>query len=91
MIDITALAGAEDRTMLLNHLEVARRYFTESEHRIARQRNLISRLRAKRRTTLLAVEFLRMLQASRLIHGKGCSRLQRALAILDEKLETIQL
>ena len=48
MMDSTAFAGAEDRTMLLNHLEVANQYLIESEHRVARQRNLISKLRAKR-------------------------------------------
>lgn len=42
----TSVLGADDRPMLLNHLEVANRYFTESEHRIARQQNLISKLRA---------------------------------------------
>lgn len=51
MIDSPALVGANDRTMLLNHLEVANRYFGESEHRIACQQNLISKLRAKRQTT----------------------------------------
>ena len=51
MIDSPALVGANDRTMLLNHLEVANRYFGESEHRIACQQTLISKLRAKRQTT----------------------------------------
>lgn len=76
-------ADADDRPMLLNHLEVASRYFTESEHRVARQQNLISRLRAKRQSTSLAVECLRSLQASRAMPRAGCSRLQRALATLD--------
>jgi hypothetical protein len=88
--DYAAFAGAEDRTLLLNHLEVADRYFAESEHRIARQQSLISKLRAKRRTTLVAVEFLQLLQDSRLMHGKGRNRLQRALATLDERLGTLQ-
>lgn len=90
MIDSTALVGANDRAMLLNHLEVAHRYFAESEHRVARQQNLISKMRAKRQDTLLAVEFLRGLQASRVMRKAGCSRLQRALAILDGKHGTIQ-
>jgi hypothetical protein len=90
MIDSPALVGASDRTMLLNHLEVVNRYFRESEHSITRQQKLISKLRAKRQTTLFAVEFLRSLQASRVMHCAGRSRLQRALAILDEKLGTIQ-
>lgn len=85
-IDGTAFAGANDRTMLLDHLEVANRYFAESEHRIARQQNLIAKLRAKRQTTLSAVEFLRSLQASRVMHRTGRGRLQRALAVLDAKL-----
>ena len=88
MFDSTAFVGANDRTMLLNHLELANRDFGESEHHITRQQNLISRLRAKRQPTLLAVEFLRSLQASRVMHCAGRSRLQRALAILDEKLAT---
>ena len=48
MIDSTALVGANDRTMLLNQLEVAHQYFAESERRVACQQNLISKLRAKR-------------------------------------------
>lgn len=90
LIDNAAFAGAEDRTLLIDHLEVADRYFAESEHRIARQQSLISKLRAKRRTTLVAVEFLQLLQDSRLMHGKGRNRLQRALATLDERLGTLQ-
>lgn len=90
MIDSTAFVGAHDRTMLLDHLEVANRYFAESEHRIARQQNLILKLRAKGQTTLLAVAFLRSLQASRVMHRAGRSRLQRALTILDERLGSIQ-
>jgi len=90
MIDSTASVGANDRTLLLIHLEVANRYFAESEHRIARQQNFISKLREKRLTTRLAVQFLRSLQASRMMHWAGRSRLQRALAILDEKLGVIQ-
>ena len=43
----------------------------ESEHRIDLQQNLISKLRAKRGTSLLAVEFLRNLQASRVMHLAG--------------------
>ena len=82
----TAIAGAHDRSMLLDHLELANRYFAESEHRIARQQNLILRLRTNGQTTLFAVAFLRCLQASRWMHRAGRSRLQRALAILDEKL-----
>ena len=87
--DGTSFVGANDRTMLLNHLEIANQYFAESEHRINRQLNLISKLRAQHQTTLLAVEFLRSLQASRMMYLHGRSRLQRALANLDEKLGTI--
>ena len=86
MIDSTAFADAHDRSMLLDHLELANRYLAESEHRIARQQNFISKLRAKGQTSLLAIAFLRSLQASRVMHRAGRSRLQRALAILDEKL-----
>ncbi len=86
----SSVVGANDRPMLLNQLEVANRYFSESEHRIARQQNLISTLRAKRQTTLVAVEFLRGLQASRVMHRAGRSRLQRALAILDANCGTIE-
>jgi hypothetical protein len=89
-IGSTAFVGAQDRTMLLNHLEVANRYFAESEHRIARQQNLISKLGAKRQTSQIAVEFLRSLQALRAMHCAGRNRLQRALAMLDEKFGTIQ-
>ena len=89
-IDNTALVGANDRTMLLNQLEVAHQYFAESEHRVACQQNLISKLRAKHQNTLLAVDFLRGLQASRVMRKAGCSRLQRALAILKAKHGTIQ-
>jgi hypothetical protein len=46
-------------------------------------------LRAQRQTTFLALEFLRSLQASRAMYLDGRSRLQRALANLDEKLGTI--
>jgi hypothetical protein len=90
MIDSTALVGANDRTMLLNQLEVAHQYFAESERRVACQQNLISKLRAKRQNTLLAVDFLRGLQASRVMRKAGCSRLQRALATLEGKHGTIQ-
>ena len=90
MIDGTALVGANDKTMLLNHLEVADRYFAEAEQRVVRQQNLISKLRAKRQNTLLAVEFLRGLQASRVMRKAGCSRLQRALATLEGKHGAIQ-
>ena len=86
-INSAAFAGADDRTMLLDHLEMANRYCAESEHRIARQENLISKLRAKGQTHLFTVAFLRSLQASRAIHRAGCSRLQRALAIMDENSE----
>ena len=86
MTESTAFAGAHERSMLLDHLELANRYFAESEHRIARQQNFISKLRAKGQTSLLAIAFLRSLQASRVMHRAGRSRLQRALAILDEKL-----
>ena len=89
-MESTAVVGADDRPMLLNHLEVANRYYTESEHRIARQRNLITKLRAKRQTTFLAVGFLRSLEASQAMHGAGRSRLQRALAILNANVETIE-
>lgn len=89
-MESTSVVGANDRPMLLNHLEVANRYYTESEHRIARQRNLITKLRAKRQTTFLAVEFLRSLQASQVMHGAGRRRLQRALAILDANVGTIE-
>jgi hypothetical protein len=88
-IDSTAFVGAHDRTMLIDHLEVANRYLVESEHRIARQQNVISKLRLKGQTPLLAVAFLRSLQAARVMHRAGRSRLQRALAILDEKIGTI--
>ena len=86
----TPVVGANDRPMLLNHLEVANRYFSESEHRIARQQNVISGLRAKRQATLLAVEFLRSLQASRVMHLAGRRRLRRALAILDANCGTTE-
>lgn len=86
----TTVVGANDRLLLLTHLELANRYFTESEHRIARQQSLISKLRANRQTTFLAVEFLRSLQASQLTHRVGRSRLLRALAILDAHSETIE-
>jgi hypothetical protein len=46
-------------------------------------------LRAQRQTTFLALEFLRSLQASRVMYLDGRSRLQRALANLDAKLGTI--
>ena len=90
MIDSAAFASAHDRALLLDQLEVANQYFAESEHRIARQQNLISKLRANGQTPLLAIAFLRSLQASGVMHRADCSRLQRALAILDESLETIQ-
>ncbi len=80
----------QDRETLLDQLEAADRYFTESEHRITRQQNLISKLRAKHQATLLAVEFLRSLQASRVMHGASRSRLQRALAALEARLVKIQ-
>ena len=90
MIDSPTFAGTHDRSMLLDQLEVANQYFAESEHRIARQQNLISKLRAKGLTPLLAVAFLRSLQATGVMHGADRSRLQRALAVLDENLEKIQ-
>ena len=89
MIDSTAFVGAHYRSMLLDQLEVANQYFAESEHRIARQQNLISKLRGKGVTPFLAVAFLRSLQATGVMHRADRSRLQRALAILDEKLGTI--
>jgi hypothetical protein len=90
MIDSAAFVGAHDRAMLLDQLEVANKYFAESEHRIARQQNLISNLRANGQPPLLAIAFLRSLQASGVMHRADRSRLQRALAILDESLGTIQ-
>jgi hypothetical protein len=39
----TSVVGANDRLLLLNQLELANRYFAESEHRIARQLHLISK------------------------------------------------
>jgi hypothetical protein len=89
-IDGAAFVGAHDRAMLLDQIEVANQYFAESEHRIARQQNLISKLRANGQTHLLAIGFLRSLQASGVMHQADRSRLQRALAILDESLGTIQ-
>ena len=89
MIDSTAFVGANDRAMLLNHLEVAHRHLAESEHRVAHQQNLISKLSARRQNTHLAVEFLRGLRASQVMRKAGCSRLQRALATLDGKQGTI--
>jgi hypothetical protein len=83
----TSVVGANDRLLLLNQLELANRYFAECEHRIARQLHLISKLRAKRQTTFLAVEFLRSLQASQVMYRAGRSRLQRALATLDSIAE----
>jgi hypothetical protein len=76
--------------MLLDHLELANRYLAESEHRIARQQNFISKLRAKGQTSLLAIAFLRSLQASRVMHRAGRNQLQRALAHFDEKPGSIQ-
>jgi hypothetical protein len=90
MIDSAAFASAHDRAMLLDQLEVANQYFAESEHRIARQQNLLSKLRANGQTPLLAIAFLRSLQASGVMHRADRSRLQRALAILEENLGTIQ-
>lgn len=89
-MESTCVVGADDGPMLLNRLEVANRYHTESERRMARQRNLITKLRAKHQTTFLAAEFLRSLQASQAMHGAGRSRLQRALAILDANVGTIE-
>ena len=86
----TPVVGTNDRPMLLNHLEVANRYLTESEHRITRQHNLISKLYAKHQSTSLAVEFLRTLQASRAMHSVGRSRILRALAVVDANRETIE-
>ena len=85
-----ALVDSQAREMILDNLEVADQYFAESEHRIARQHCLIAKLRANGPTPLWAVAFLRSLQASRVMHRAGRSRLQRALAILDEKLGTTQ-
>lgn len=78
-----SLVSASERSMLLDHLAVANRYCTESEHRIDRQHNLIAKLRAQHRTTLVAFEFLRSLQASRKSHHAGRNRLLEALAMLD--------
>jgi hypothetical protein len=89
MIDSAAFVSAHDRAMLLDQLEVANQYFAESEHRIARQQNLISKLRANGQTPLLAIAFLRTLQASGVMLRADRSRLQRALAILDDRLGTI--
>lgn len=86
----TPVVGAVDRPTLLSHLEVANRYLTESEHRIARQQNVVSKLRDKRQAATLAVEFLRSLQASRVLHRAGRDRLLRALAILDANRGTIE-
>ena len=85
-----SVLGANDSPMLLNQLEVANRYFTESEHRVTRQQNLISKLREKRQTTISAVEFLRSLQASLATHRAGRNRLLRSLAILDASGRTIE-
>ena len=90
MIDSTALVNAHERTMLLDHLEVANRYVAESEHRIERQQNFISKLRAKGQIPLLAIAFLRSLQASRVRHRAGLRRLNRAPVILEDKTGSIQ-
>ena len=80
----TSFVRAIDRTMLLHQLDLASRHFTESEHRVTRQQHLIAKLRVKRQTTTLAVEYLRGLQVSRAIHLASRNRIQRALARLDE-------
>ncbi len=89
-IETASSEDVQDRATILDQLEAADRYFTESEHRITRQQNLISRLRANHQATLLAVEFLRSLQASRVMHGASRSRLQRALAALEDRPGAIQ-
>lgn len=80
----TSFVRAIDRTMLVNQLDLAGRQFQESEHRVTRQQHLISKLRMKRQTTTLAVEYLRGLQVSRAMHLASRNRIQRALARLDE-------
>ena len=85
MIDSTAFVVATDRPMLLEHLAISNRHVAESEHRITRQQHLISKLRAKRQTSSAAEEFLRCLQISRVVHLAGRTRLEQALASLDEK------
>lgn len=78
-----AASAANDRKIVLEHLQLADRHVAEGEHRISRQHRVIARLRAKGEATTTAEWFLGYLRASRLVHLVSRSRLHEKLASLD--------
>lgn len=83
MISNSSNDEATERKMLLEHIQLASRHVAESDHRIARQRRVIAKLRMKQQTTATAEWFLTYLQTSRVVHLAGLTRLQRELSSLD--------
>jgi len=83
MISDSTSDEATERKMLLEHIQLASRHVAESDHRIARQRRVIAKLRMKQQTTATAEWFLTYLQTSRVVHLAGLTRLQRELSSLD--------
>ena len=76
---------AANRTMLLEHLQLANRHVAESGHRVTRQLRLLAKLRAKSQPTATAEWFLSYLRTSRVVHLAGRERLLQELALLDER------
>ena len=70
-----------DRALLLEHREQTLGRLAESERQLARQEELIARLRSEGRSTTEAEAFLSLFERVNDSHRAGLARIERELAV----------